>query len=187
MLRRIFLLGSLVAACQQPPAPPAEGPPASPEPAAEVSADRGTTPDTRDQVDADGVVRRGAPLTSDPVLSLADTAARASELDGRVVTVSGQVDAACGKKGCWMVIQDEDGEHPIRVTAEGYGFFVPRRAPGLTAVVQGTLEVKTIDIDTAQHYEDERVMGSDEKPRTITEPQQELSIVARGLELRPAG
>lgn len=83
-----------------------------------------------------------------------------------------------------MVIASDDGEETIRVTFEDYAFFVPRESPGLQAVVRGRLAVKTIDVETARHFEDERVEGTGEAPKKITTPQREVSVVASGLELR---
>ncbi len=158
--------------------------PAAPtEASSEVAAPRGVVPEDRDHVDADGVVRRGQPLSSQAAISVLAADERAVELEGKTVKIEGRVDSVCTKKGCWMVVTDDAGTTRVRVTAKGYGFFVPRKAPGLRAVVEGTLDVETLDVETAQHFEDDRVAGTDEPSRQVTEPQRELSVVARGLEL----
>lgn len=180
-------IGSVASACR------AEAPSASPSPdeaAPSAAKDehaletKGTVPDDRDQVDPDGVVRRGKPLSPGEPIAVDEAWARADALDGQRVMITGLVDRVCRKKGCWMAITAEDGDRPIRVTFEDYGFFVPRESPGMVAVVEGELALRTLDVETAQHYENDRVEGTDEKPKTITEPKRELAIVASALELR---
>lgn len=150
---------------------------------AAATVDRGTTAQTRDQVDDDGVVRRGAALSDAEAITVATALGQADELDGQQVKLTGEVDAVCSKKGCWMSLASEDGVS-VRVTFKDYGFFVPGKSPGMTATVEGELAVKILDVETAQHYEDDRVDGTGETAKTITEPQRELSIVAAGVELR---
>lgn len=151
-------------------------------PAAAETKTKGERPQDRDQVDPDGVVRRGVEVDDRQAITVAQAAARAGESEQEMVTVTGAVGKVCSKKGCWMSVTD--GEEEIRVTFKDYGFFVPEDASGLTAVVTGELKVKTLDVKTAQHFEDDRVEGTDEAPRQIDSPQREVSIVAHGLELR---
>ncbi|MGF1508114.1 MAG: DUF4920 domain-containing protein [Myxococcota bacterium] len=148
-----------------------------------AAAPKGTSAETRDQIDPDGVVRRGRPLSESPAIELASATAHADELAGRIVKVKGTVDSVCSAAGCWMVLRGENAE-PVRITAEGYGFFVPRKSPGLRAVVEGVLTVEEVSPRTLQHYEDDRVAGTDEEPRQIESARREISIVAHGLELR---
>lgn len=186
----MFGLAAAVTACKSGPdaaekSAPATQPSPSEGAASQPSArTKGTTPADRDQVDADGVVRRGRPLDAGDALSISEAYAQAESLNGTTVKLAGTVDAVCAKKGCWMAVASEDGDQKVRVTFEDYAFFVPREAPGLQAIVQGELKLKTLDVETAQHYENDRVEGIDEAPRTITEPQKELAIVATGLELK---
>lgn len=158
---------------------PAKAPSSKPE---QSSKQRGNDPSDRDHVDADGVVRRGETLSEAQPLTVTDVHAKAEELAGKTVKVTGTVKSVCVKKGCWFVL--EQGGQAIRITSKGYKFFVPTKAPGMTATIEGELAVKEIDQATAQHYEDERVMGSGEKPKQITGPQHEVSIAAIGLEMK---
>lgn len=194
----------LAAACQnavaaEPPkaskdAPAAPAPAASSQPASTVGASsqpasasgaRGTTPADRDAADADGVVRRGAALSKDAPIPVAAAYEKAAALDGKPVKVAGKVESVCAKKGCWFVVQGDKPEQKIRITAKDYGFFVPKAAQGRSVVVEGVLAVKTLDQATAQHYEEERAMGTGEKPKKITGDVKELSIVASALEMKP--
>lgn len=177
----LLLLSGLAACTQSAPEPPAGKTGA---PAEAARADKGTRPSTRDQVDSDGVVRRGEPLGDAERWPVDEVIARASELDGQTLAITGEVGAVCSKKGCWMSLEGE-GDRQIRVTFEDYGFFVPKKSPGMRAVVEGRFAVKTLDVEKAQHLENDRVEGTAEAPQKITEPKRELTLVARGLELRP--
>jgi hypothetical protein len=159
------------------PAPTAAKAPAS-QPAKKPG--KGTTPADREQVDEDGIVRRGDAVTTASVLSVKDCAAKAGELNGKNVTVSGTVEKVCVKKGCWFAIADE-GES-IRITMKDYGFFVPSTSVGKKATVMGQLEVKEMTEEEAKHLAEDG--GKD--PSKIKGPQKELRITSAGLELRPS-
>jgi len=162
------------------PSPPQAGPKEGTEP-----VDKGTSPETRNQVDADGVVRRGKTLSGDPSLTVAEAYAQADALDGQTVKLEGTVKKACSAKGCWMTLESDEAGPPVRVTALGYGFFVPEDAPGMAATIEGEFKVKELSVEEAQHYENDRVEGTDETPRKIEAPVMEGALVAQGLELRP--
>ncbi len=190
------VLAALALGCQQKPAKPAKTavakskvatqakkPSSKPSSQPKTSAVvRGTTPESRAQVDQDGVVRRGAALSGKKVLTVAELVAQSDKLSGQTVAVKGKIESVCQKKGCWMMLKD--GDQSVRITSKGYKFFVPKTAPGQLATVEGELAVKTLDVKTAQHYEEERVMGKKEAPKKVTAPQKEISIASLGLEIR---
>ncbi len=144
----------------------------------------GSTPADREAVDADGTVRRGGALSKDAAIVPVSVALKQADLAGKTVKIQGKVESVCQKKGCWFVIVGDKPEDKIRITAKDYGFFVPKAAAGRTAVIEGQLEVKELDVKTAQHLEDERVMGGAEQPKKIEAPQKEFSIEASALEMR---
>lgn len=181
-MKMVRWLVLLAAGCTEGAAP--EAPPPPPEPPEAVEPAPGTTPDTRDHADADGVVRRGVAVGASEAISVSEAITRADELDGETIELTGEVEAACSKKGCWMVVTNDDAQ--VRVTMKDYGFFVPSKSPGMSARVRGAFSVETMSVEDAQHLEDDRVAGTDEPPRTITEPVREATIVASGLELRPS-
>jgi hypothetical protein len=146
---------------------------------------KGMDPSDRDQVDGDGVVRRGDELSSAVALSIADVVAQSGALAGKRVKVMGVVDSVCMKKGCWFVLKD--GERTVRITSKGYKFFVPAGSPGMKATVEGELEVATVDQATAQHYEDEKAMGTGAPAKKVDGPRTEIAIAAVGLEMTRGG
>lgn len=168
-------------------AEPAAAEPAAAEPAHEEAAAasqpattgmKGATPSDRDQVDEDGVVRRGETLTTTAALSVSDCMAQAKELSGKAVKVEGTVQQVCAAKGCWWTMQGETPEQSIRITAKGYGFFVPRDAKGKKAVAEGVIEVKELSDAEAEHLAGEST-DPNAKPVKV-----EIRLEAAGLEMR---
>ncbi len=145
---------------------------------------KGTTAESRNQVDADGVVRRGAPVSAEKDMTIAETLANVTTLSGKTVKVTGKVENVCVKKGCWMELHGNTPEERVRITMKDYGFFVPANAMGKTATIEGVLEVKELSVEDAQHLEEERTAKAGEQPKKITAPVKELNVVAAGLEIR---
>lgn len=139
----------------------------------------------REAVDADGVVRRGAKLNPEtPALTVAELAQKASELDGKPIKLTGQVDSVCQPMGCWMVLKG-DGQ-TVRISSKNHDIFVPKSSAGRIATVEGDLTLKTVPKEQAQHYEDERALKDGETRKVFTEDSKELSIAITALELKPA-
>lgn len=142
-------------------------------------------PKDREHVDADGVVRRGASLSKEGELVTVSAAVkRGKELDGKKVKLQGKVSDVCTKAGCWFVVQGEKTDDKIRISTKSHSIFVPMKAVGYTATVEGTLTVRTITKETAQHYEDERTLKAGEKHKVITGDVQEIFIDVAGLEMK---
>ncbi len=133
----------------------------------------------RDQVDADGVVRRGAPLTASLEATPVSVAVhKAKELDGKKVKLTGTVSDVCSKRGCWFVVQGDKPEDHIRISTRAHDIFVPHSAVGMKAVVEGTLSTKVLDDKTAAHLASES--NSDHKPAA---GDVEIAIDVSGLEM----
>ena len=140
----------------------------------------------REQVDADGVVRRGAKLTDGAALTVTDAVAKATELDGKTVKITGRVASVCQAMGCWFTIAAPEGGPSIRISSKGHDVFVPKAAAGRVATLEGEFKVKTLSKEQAQHFEDERPLAPGETRKTITEDVKELSIAVTALEMKPA-
>lgn len=187
-MRRLVAVCTLAAGLYGCPAdktapPPAEAPSSAPAsaPAAQAeTSDKGTTPETRDQTDADGVVRRGVAVAHDEAMTLAALFEEAKSLDGKTVTVTGEVTEVCTKKGCWMALRSEDGGPSVRVTAQDYAYFVPDASKGKQATVKGKVSVKVLDKATADHYAAESEKP-DEAPAAGSV---EIALASVGLEIR---
>jgi hypothetical protein len=179
----------LFAACSKPDGGAAPAAQPEPNPTAQPAAgheghDKHAATD-REHRDADGVVRRGTPLTPDlEATPVSIAVGSAKELDGKKVKLTGKVSDVCTKMGCWFVVQGDKPEDTIRISTKAHDIFVPRSAVGMTATVEGTLAVKMLDAKTAQHFEDERELKPGEERRTITEDVPEIGIDVVGLEMK---
>ena len=183
----------VLVACPKPDAPP----PVGAAPAAPADATVAAAPPAHDEhekhgagvdretVDADGVVRRGTPLTPDlEVTPVSVAVTKAKDLDGKKVKLTGKVSDVCSKMGCWFVVAGDKEGDTIRISTKAHNIFVPKSSVGMTAVVEGTLEAKVLDQKTAQHFEDERTLKPGETKKTITGDVTELNIDVTGLELK---
>jgi hypothetical protein len=179
-----LLVAIVLVGCQKPAAEAAS--PAAPAAAAEVAAAPDATPKKdREHVDADGVVRRGAKLTEGTALTVAEAIAKASEIDGKAVKITGKVENVCQAMGCWFTITAPEGGQSIRISSKGHDIFVPKAAAGRVATVDGEFKVRTLSKEQAQHFEDERELKAGEAKKTFTEDVKELSIAITALEMKP--
>jgi hypothetical protein len=96
--------------------------------------------------------------------------------------LSGKIDAVCQKKGCWMELKNADGT-TMRVTFKDYGFFMPKDASGLTAIVDGIAKIEETSIADLKEYAKDDVKSADDIDK-ITEPQRELVFEAKGVILK---
>ncbi len=129
-----------------------------------------------------GTVHRGAPFTAATTTELTAVLAAPAKFAGQTVKTHGLVARACAKKGCWMELQTADGKDAtgMRVSFKDYAFFVPLDSKGATAVIEGTVEVKTLSKADADHLaaEGAQIVKND-KGEAI-----ELAFVATGVELK---
>lgn len=122
----------------------------------------------------------GAPFTDAKVISLERAISDVEKLESKPVKIEGEIKDVCQAKGCWLVVTD--GERAMRVSFKDYGFFVPKDATGKKVVLEGTVEKKTISEMHAQHIAEESKEKKD--PATIKGPQQIITMVATGVEIK---
>lgn len=189
----VVVTAPLLFACAEKLDAPESAPPkpaASSQPATAATPGKGESPADRDQVDPDGVVRRGEKLSGAPVIDVAAALAQSRQLDGKSVKVTGTVDQVCAKKGCWFVLRPDDEAHKdktIRITSKGYRFFMPRSSVGQKAVVEGDFQITKLSESEAQHLEDDRVEAEGGEAKKIEGEQVEVQIAAVGVEMRAGG
>lgn len=129
------------------------------------------------------VARFGAPLSSATAILAQTLIADPMKYDDKDVKITGQVSAACQKKGCWMTIgSGEPGKPTVRISFKDYGFFVPTDCMGKTAVVEGHFKVTSLSAAEAQHYANDAAKPGSPVQK-VTAPQRTLSLVATGVEL----
>ena len=80
----------------------------------------------------------GAPLTKQPVVSIADLAAKPDAYVGKSFQVKGKITEVCQVMGCWVMLTDGKGSM-MRVQMEEGKVAFPKDAAGRTAVAEGKL------------------------------------------------
>ena len=110
-------------------------------------------------------------------------AAAIAEPTDDVIKVSANVKAVCQKKGCWMELDGEGVELPIKVKMNNYRFFVPKNSGGTAAVLEGTLKKTVIKQAEAQHYADDAVEGTGKPAKKITGDVDSYVFMANAIQL----
>ncbi len=124
----------------------------------------------------------GAKITEDGAIALADLKGAMGDKKELNVKVSGEVDAVCQKKGCWMEIKNAAGD-VVRVTFKDYAFFMPMDCAGKTAIVEGVAKIEETSVaDLKEYAKDDN--QSKEAIAAIKEPKKELVFEASGVILK---
>ena len=125
-----------------------------------------------------GLRHFGADFTLTASQPLGEVLAKAKELQGKPVKVSGKIGRVCQKKGCWMMLHD--GTHRARVVFKDYGFTVPIGSNGKQAALEGTIEVRTVPVKEVT------AAGADPKidPAKITKTRTDYVITASAVDIK---
>ncbi|MES2728446.1 MAG: DUF4920 domain-containing protein [Bacteroidota bacterium] len=124
----------------------------------------------------------GDKITEDGAIALADLKTAMGDKKELNTKVTGEVEAVCQKKGCWMNIKNAAGES-MRVTFKNYEFFMPMDCAGKTAIVEGVAKIEETSIaDLKEYAKDDN--QSKEAIAAIKEPKKELVFEANGVILR---
>lgn len=158
--------------------------PAAPEAAAALAAHAAApAPAVPAAAGPGGVQKFGEALSAAPTLTASTVLADPAKWNDKDIKLTGQVSGVCQNKGCWMTVgTGEPGTPAVRITFQGYGFFVPKDSMGKTATVEGRFKVTTLSVAQAQHYADDAAKEG-AVAKKVTEPQKTLALVARGVEL----
>lgn len=104
-----------------------------------------------------------------------------AERDSLTAAVSGKVTEVCQKKGCWMSMQSANADGTeMTVRFKDYGFFMPKDLSGHEVVVEGTAKRVVVSVADLQHYAEDAGKSAEEIA-LITEPKEELEIIATGV------
>jgi hypothetical protein len=91
--------------------------------------------------------------------------------------ITGEVEAVCQKKGCWMVVKD--GEVNARVLMKDHGFAVPMDCRGKTVTIEGELSTRTFTEAQVKHLAKDG--GKD--PAEVSGEKTEHVLTASGVEI----
>lgn len=116
-----------------------------------------------------------------PINNMLTSFAKADENSMKVKT-TGEVEAVCQVKGCWMTLKKPDG-NTMRVTFKDYGFFMPLDIAGKEVIIEGEAKFDTTTVDMLRHYAEDEGLPQEEIEK-ITEPEIDISFIADGVILK---
>ena len=111
-----------------------------------------------------------------PVTKLESKMGEAQTLETKI---SGKVLEVCTSKGCWLKLENANGE-TTRVTFKDYSFFMPKDIVGKTVVLEGISKKETTSVDELKHYAEDAKKSKEEIAK-ITEPKKEIKFEAKGV------
>ncbi len=124
----------------------------------------------------------GDKITEDGAVALTELSTLMGDKKELNVKLTGEIEAVCQKKGCWMEIKNPNGE-ALRVTFKDYGFFMPKDASGRTAIMEGVAKIEETSIADLKEYAKDAGEGKD-AIEAIKEPKKELVFEASGVILK---
>jgi len=96
-----------------------------------------------------------------------------------LMVVRGTVTSVCKMKGCWMELDQGNGE-TLRVDFKDYALFMPKDLPGKEVIMRGVASKKTLSIESLRHFAEDAGKSKEEIEK-ITEPRTSLSFEADGV------
>lgn len=124
-------------------------------------------------------VKRGINIDAKGAINTKEMQAIVERDKGFEGKVTAKITACCQNKGCWMMVDLENGK-TMRVTFKDYGFFVPKDCPGKTVIMQGRAYTDTTSVEMLQHYAKDAGKSKAEID-AITQPEVNLAFEADGL------
>jgi hypothetical protein len=93
--------------------------------------------------------------------------------------IKGTVTSVCEKKGCWMKLQQTDGDG-IMIRFKDYKFFMPLNITGKDVVLEGVAKVTITSVEDLKHYAEDAGKSKEEIEK-ITAPKKEIEFIATGV------
>lgn len=121
----------------------------------------------------------GAGAKEKGAISIAVLEEKLASNDSYSGRVKGTVLNVCEKKGCWMKLQQANGEG-IMIRFKDYKFFMPKDIVGKEVIVDGTAKITLTSVDDLQHYAEDAGKSKEEVAK-ITEPKKEVEFIAKGV------
>jgi hypothetical protein len=128
---------------------------------------------------ADQETAYGEPISAEGAIPVNQLPLLLSGQDSVQVKLVGTVLESCRNKGCWMKVA-VDGERPMQVTFQDYGFFVPKSMKGETAIMEGVAYADTVSVDQLRHFAEDAGKSAAEIA-AITSPEPTITFVAKGV------
>lgn len=123
-------------------------------------------------------VTYGAGTTAEGAIPVTELSSKMSndKFNGKI---QGKVVEVCQEKGCWMKVEQANGEN-LMVRFKDYKYFMPKNIVGKDVVLDGEAIVKEVSVKQLQHYAKD-AGKSDEEIKKIKEPKKEVQFVAKGV------
>ncbi|OYU84741.1 MAG: DUF4920 domain-containing protein [Flavobacterium sp. BFFFF2] len=132
----------------------------------------------------DNIVAFGDKLTDTTAITTTELLTKMialKEADTLNVQVKGLIESVCQKKGCWMRMQM--GKESLFVRFKDYGFFVPKNAANMEAIIAGKAFISTETVDELKHYAKD-AGKSQAAIDSIIKPEITYSFMAHGVQLK---
>lgn len=127
---------------------------------------------------ADKDVFYGSVVTSEGAISI-------PEMEGKVKDnkyqgkIRGKVTEVCQEKGCWMKLENANGEK-LMVKFKDYGFFMPKNIVGKEVILDGEASVNQVSVKQQKHYAEDAGKSKEDVAK-IRQPKKEMQFVAKGV------
>lgn len=142
-----------------------------------------TDADKTANFDANGMIKRGAPLSAKTQkVSLAKAMKNPEKYAGKNVVVEGVIVRSCKMEGCWMELAPAKDAKAIRISMKKHAFFIPLQSAGYKARAEGTFSVKTLSKAQVDHLINDD--GAKFDNRNADGSVTEIAFEATGVELR---
>lgn len=124
----------------------------------------------------------GEIIEADGAIGFEELMSQLEQADTAEVKLQARVSDVCQKKGCWMNLVDANNTQaePIFVKFKDYGFFMPLDLAGSDVVVRGKVYKSITPVEELRHYAED-AGKSEEEIAAITEPEEELNLMADGV------
>jgi len=145
---------------------------------------KATPEDNAAVFDAEGMIKRGAPLGKSEVVSLSDVMESPEKFVGRQVLVKGMIVRSCKMEGCWAELAPSmDSKASVRVKFKDHQFFIPLKSEGFKAKAEGVFSLKVLSKEEVEHLMED---GAKFAERNEDGSVNEISFEASGIVLTKA-
>lgn len=125
-------------------------------------------------------VNYGEAFEVSEVVSIDEVAAALDTMGTVDCVVKANIVETCAKMGCWMTVEQSNGE-PVMVYMNDHSFFVPKEGMGgKTALIKATATKDTTSVEMLKHLKED-ANAPQEEIDAITEPKFGMTLNATGV------
>ncbi len=125
-------------------------------------------------------VSYGEAFEATEVVSIDEVAAALDTMGTVDCVVKANIVETCAKMGCWMTVEQSNGE-PVMVYMNDHSFFVPKEGMGgKTALIKATATKDTTSVEMLKHLKED-ANAPQEEIDAITEPKFGMTLNATGV------